>query len=138
MIDGIDRTKLVKFTFSISDSREKLKWEHSKEFEYHGEMYDVVEQEKKGDSVTYWLWWDRKETALNQKLYALLAGFMKQDSQRKNQKQTLIDFAKKLFASEIPLHELNPEFKTTEKSIFRYCISSLIINTLPPTPPPKL
>lgn len=73
IIEGIDRSELVELTFTLTEAAEKLRWEHSKEFEYNGEMYDVVEMEEKAATITYWCWWDHKETSLNKQLNGLLA-----------------------------------------------------------------
>lgn len=73
IIEGIDRSELVELTFTLNEAVEKLRWEHSKEFEYNGEMYDVVEMEEKSGTITYWCWWDHKETSLNKQLNGLLA-----------------------------------------------------------------
>ncbi|MDX1652970.1 MAG: hypothetical protein R3277_10790 [Brumimicrobium sp.] len=62
----------VHFTFNLKDTAAHLKWEHSKEFEYRGEMYDIVSRKYSGDSVTYKLWWDQRETTLNRRLAELV------------------------------------------------------------------
>lgn len=61
---GIDLSQLRVFTFSEEDSKTELNWEHSKEFEYKGEMYDIVRSETKGDSITYFCFWDKTEKGL--------------------------------------------------------------------------
>ncbi|MFQ3598711.1 MAG: hypothetical protein SNJ55_08730 [Chloroherpetonaceae bacterium] len=73
LIAGIDKSELVHFTFSQSQIETDLRWEHSKEFEYKGEMYDIVETQIIGDSIHYVCWHDRAETKLNRRLQALIA-----------------------------------------------------------------
>ncbi len=73
LIAGIDKSELVHFTFSQSQIETDLRWEHSKEFEYKGEMYDIVETEILGDSIRYVCWHDKAETKLNRRLQALIA-----------------------------------------------------------------
>lgn len=73
IIEGIDKSELVELTFTVAEAEKKLQWEHSKEFEYNGEMYDVVESKSDGKKVTYWCWWDNQETSLNKQLSKLLA-----------------------------------------------------------------
>lgn len=68
IIEGIDKDELVVLRFTRTESEEKLRWKESREFEYGGEMYDIVDSESGGDTVTYWCWWDRAETKLNKHL----------------------------------------------------------------------
>ena len=72
MIAGIDQNELVLLKFSKEEAETKLRWEHSKEFEYDGQMYDIVSKEIKGDSIYYRCWWDYEEPALNRKLQQLV------------------------------------------------------------------
>ena len=41
--EGIPANELVKLTFSTSEIDKVLRWEHDKEFEYQGQMYDIIE-----------------------------------------------------------------------------------------------
>jgi hypothetical protein len=72
IIEGIDRSELVELSFT-PEEKKQLRWEHSKEFEYNGEMYDVVESKSENGKITYWCWWDNEETKLNRRLNNLLA-----------------------------------------------------------------
>ncbi len=72
IIEGIDASELVYFKFSKKDVQSKLRWEHSKEFEWKGEMYDVVHCYEEKDSISYHCWWDSDESQLNRRLMALL------------------------------------------------------------------
>lgn len=72
IIEGIDASELVYFKFSKKDVKSKLRWEHAKEFEWKGEMYDVVHSNEEKDSIAYHCWWDSDESQLNRKLMALL------------------------------------------------------------------
>lgn len=64
MIKGMEEEDLVRLTFSKSEVKKKLSWEHSKEFEFDGEKYDVVYSRSSFDSITYYCWWDHEETEL--------------------------------------------------------------------------
>lgn len=65
--------KVVKFSFSL-DEVKSLKWEHSREFEYHGEMYDVIRYESHSGLITYTCWHDVKESTLNKKISRFSGG----------------------------------------------------------------
>jgi hypothetical protein len=58
--------------FSTQEAAENLDWEHDAEFEYRGEMYDVIHATITADSATYWVWWDTEETQLNNELKLLV------------------------------------------------------------------
>jgi hypothetical protein len=73
IIAGLEEAELVKLKFANADLNKKLKWKHSKEFEFNGEMYDIVSSKKTADSTEYLCWWDAEESILNQKLLALVS-----------------------------------------------------------------
>jgi len=97
MIAGIDKKELVFMTFSLKDSQEKLNWKHSKEFEYKGEWYDIVEQEIVGDSIRYHLWWDHEETKLNKQLKNLIAYTVDQNPLTKENNNRVANFFNSLY-----------------------------------------
>lgn len=68
---GINKRDLVVLKFTLQE-KQNLHFEHPREFEYKREMYDVVYEEVKGDTVTYWCWHDYQETQLNQKLCEII------------------------------------------------------------------
>jgi hypothetical protein len=71
LISAADKNGLVVLEFSKMETESLLRWEHSREFEYDGQMYDVVESWAVGDTVHYRCWWDRAETRLNDRLREL-------------------------------------------------------------------
>lgn len=72
MMETEDESSFVHMAFANDDLETELDWEHDNEFEYRGEMYDVVERETRGDSTYFSLWWDKDETELNRKLAKLI------------------------------------------------------------------
>lgn len=83
---GIDKKDLTLFTFTEKEISQ-LNWKHSKEFEYKGEMYDIVEREKRGNSTLFWCWKDEKETKHNAKVHGVLRRLFGNKLHQKNQKQ---------------------------------------------------
>lgn len=83
MIAGLDPEELVLLKFSQWETETKLRWKHSKEFEYNGQMYDIVSKEIKGDSIFYRCWWDHEETLLNKKLKILASKAFDQDDNKR-------------------------------------------------------
>jgi hypothetical protein len=97
MIAGLDKKELVYFIFSKEDIETKLRWEHSKEFEYQHQMYDVVEKKITNDSVHLWCWWDFKETKLNKQLQHLLTVAFQNDPKTNQKKDQAFGFYQLLY-----------------------------------------
>jgi hypothetical protein len=72
MIAGLDDSELVLLRFHKDATKTDLRWKHSREFEYQGQMYDIVKTQESGDSIFYYCWWDYEETQLNRKLSSLV------------------------------------------------------------------
>ncbi len=71
IVRGIAEDGLVTLKFTKEETRTLLRWEHPREFEFDGQMYDIVEVTDLGDIVHYRCWWDKAETELNERLRAL-------------------------------------------------------------------
>ncbi len=97
LIAGIDRSELVLLKLSRQKAEAALEWEHEREFEYRGHMYDVVETRIQNDTFLYWCWPDNAETQLNKKLDRLLTGTLEHDPQRRAAERQLVQFFKSLF-----------------------------------------
>jgi hypothetical protein len=65
---GVEDGDLVVLHFRLEEARAVLRWEDSREFEYGGQMYDVVETHVSGDTISYACWVDEEETRLNDTL----------------------------------------------------------------------
>ena len=138
MIAGLDPAELVLFKFTRLEAQTKLRWEHSKEFEYRGQMYDVVSSETKGDSIFYRCWWDHKETQLNKKLNILVAKALDQDQNNGEALLNLHFFLGTFFYSK----PIDLQFISFQKisEVYEDEIHSVSFNSLlmsPPKPPPK-
>lgn len=134
---GMDKAKLVLLKFTEAEKENELDWEHSKEFEYHGEMYDVVEFETKGDTTYYWCWADKKETRLNTRLEELIAQTLGNNPRNQENGRRVHSFFKSLYFSdasemeEVPFREMKTKSHFTPDSFQSPRFS-------PPMPPPDL
>ncbi len=134
IISGMDRNDLVVLKFTKSESENKLKWEESKEFEYGGEMYDVVESESNGDTITYWCWLDRAETKLNRQLNDLSARAAEQNPWNKENLRRITTFLQSLYSpSRFDLDEF-AKFRFAPRFTINSFYSSIC--RPPPIPPP--
>ena len=136
IIAHLDQQELVFLKFSKAEKDTRLKWEHAKEFEYQGQMYDIVKSELTGDSVSYWCWPDHEETRLNRNLNKLVAMALGVDPQNKENQQHLMNFIKTLYHADrfqwsaLPFPELNL-FPCTCTFVYASLCKS------PPVPPPE-
>lgn len=72
------------------DNADDFEWEHSKEFRYHGEMYDIVKKETcLGGTIKYFCFADEQETSL-------IDSFSKTVSNTMDPSGKANDFAKKI------------------------------------------
>jgi hypothetical protein len=136
IISGIDDDQLVLLKFHKEELK-SIRWEHSKEFEFKNEMYDVVKTESYGDSIFYLCWWDNEETKLNKQLSALVNIAFGKDPQRQEKHVKLYTLFKSLYVIE--------QFQWEAKGYF-VCVNAipkepenlLHITFSPPVPPPQL
>lgn len=135
IIDGLDPSELARISLHKNDLSQ-LRWEHSKEFEFEGEMYDVVSTIETKDSITYWCWWDYEETTLNQALKHQLAQALNTNPLRNQATGQLIVLLKTpVLIPEVlcfrAFHSVISPFRTQESVQVRSP------NHAPDSPPPK-
>lgn len=136
MIAGIDKEELVLLKFTEEEKQTQLNWKHSKEFEYKGEMYDIVETKIVGDTTYYWLWWDHEETKLNKQLSQLVSFALGHNPKNQENQKRLQNFFKSLYFSEDERKESLAFFEIKSKFLFGQNFYSSVFLT-PPVPPPE-
>ena len=135
IIAGIDKSELVEFTFSTQEAA-NLSWEHAKEFEYNGYMYDVVERLDKGDTIVMWCWKDDQETQLNQKLNSLMAMVLSNQKPEDNNTHQILDIIKKIIPEQAPSYCISNAKK--EENTVPYTLQLISRNVNPNLPPPQV
>jgi len=93
-----DPSSFVVLSFSLEASK-SLRWEHEKEFEYLGVMYDVVSADSVNSCVRYRCWKDTEESQLNQKLTELTSRCWNNLGAERNHHHHLFQFYQSLFFS---------------------------------------
>lgn len=136
IIEGIDRSELVLIRLSRVDAKKKIDWEHSKEFEFEGEMYDVVEFEETADSVKYWCWWDHEETLLNKNLAEVVDSLLGNHPDKNEKEEKLITFYQSLFSEKL-FHWEALQFISLSIPIENYHFNLKIYSNKILTPPPQ-
>jgi hypothetical protein len=127
---------LIELAFSLEQAQNELIWEHSREFEFNGQMYDIVSQRRLGDSVYYTCYPDHKETRLNTEKDKLISRAMDNDPFQKQQKQRIINFFKTVFQK----NEFTWSPVIEAPSIIHYSLFTIhhsLYLPSPPSPPPK-
>lgn len=137
MMEGIPKEDLVLLVFTEKEIKTKLDWKHAKEFEFEGNMYDIVYKKHTADNIYYWCWLDTEETKLNKQLDDLALGLFNQNPKNKKKQRTLLSFYKTLFFSKPQNREKGYPVEHFSHSFFYSENFSSI--TLPPLlGPPKI
>ncbi len=76
---GLPPAEVVRLSFSVASARQELDWEHSREFAYHGQMYDIIAVDWEGDSVHYTCYWDHAESLIKNELKQFWMGIFQSD-----------------------------------------------------------
>jgi hypothetical protein len=133
---GIESDQLVVLRFPKEEIETLLRGEHSREFEYKGQMYDVVQTWTVGDTVYYRCWLDREETKLNNRLKELAERALEGPLKIGQQADPWNGSAKVLFPAGAEKEKLStPGISPQPVRAFAIGYSSIIIP--PPTPPPR-
>jgi len=94
---GMTKEELVILTFLSSFVKQSLRWENAGEFEYNGQMYDVVKTEIHGDTIHFWCFLDHKESALTTRIKELIAKITGNHPQNRENQKRLITFLKTFY-----------------------------------------
>ena len=136
LIKGVKEHELVLLKFSKIAATTQIHWEHAREFEFDGEMYDVVSCDTIGDTLLYHCWPDHAETALNKQLNQLVAGALEHDQDHHQSQQKWVGFYLALFHAPIVPWHLTTPAPEYRRNVF--CDSSFQTADapLPLSPPP--
>ncbi|MFN9683325.1 MAG: hypothetical protein ACK56V_17160 [Bacteroidota bacterium] len=137
LVEGIPENELVKLTFLKKEIPKLLKWEHDKEFEYNGQMYDVVEVSDVGDSLQYLCWWDKAETATKKNKQKLLYAGIDTSNPANHFPFTFSDYYKSIYFIFTPFNGVETSENGRNKPITSSTFKDiLLVQSL--SPPPRL
>tara|TARA_Y100000310_G_scaffold343779_1_gene452982 strand:- start:2398 stop:2931 length:534 start_codon:yes stop_codon:yes gene_type:complete len=137
MMEEISKDRL-KLLISHPDNESEFDWEHSREFEFQEEMYDVVYSETKGDSTFYWCWEDHEESELNQELTRILLNTLNQKQSNNSRDLQLISYFKSFYTEQEQAFDCSISSRTVELSEKLYSINYTSIQLSLESPPPQL
>ncbi|MCB0282255.1 MAG: hypothetical protein H6627_06055 [Calditrichae bacterium] len=135
IISGIDEELLVQIKLSHTEAALQLDWEHDEEFEYKGQMYDLVKSKVTPDSVYYWCWLDQKETELNNRLEEMTAEYFGRDPIRKDNQKKLLAYYSLLYI--LQTHDWENTQESPDIILNKFADKKANYFLVPPFPPPR-
>lgn len=113
-----DSRKIIKVPKSWQDNPPNdFKWHEEHEFQYRGQMYDIIRKEVHGDQVWYYCYWDKAETELINNLSEYVSNYLQQKPEEAKTKSYLKIIIEKIFLLpfadvnfDLSLHELASNF----------------------------
>ncbi len=132
---GLKSIDLKILVFSKEEAA-SLKWEHSREFEYLGEMYDVIEKYETSDSISYTVWPDKKETKINRLISRAFRRGLQNDAQKSETQKRFFNLFQLLY---FQTHEANTLFFAESESLLNpfYSPNYHCPKSAPLVPPPQ-
>lgn len=127
---------LVPFEFSEETFKHLHFSRGSEEFEYNGEMYDVIEIKHLNGKIILFCWHDSKETKINKQLDELYGYILNSNPQRNKTLFHVNLFMKNLYSEDLSLVHLDiPSLNNVPHTHKSNHLRSLTYT--PPTPPPE-
>lgn len=137
ILEGFDEADLVRLTFT-ADEAKQLEWEHSKEFKYQDQFYDVVRTEIADGKVTYVCWLDKQETEVNKKLDHLIADVLDGMPTKNEPSKALNKLLKSLFTENFSSFSLILPIPDAQKILVGKDEDLISLNFEPLVPPPNV
>ena len=96
---GLSNSELSRIVVTTSDS-DNLLWHHHDEFEFQGNMYDLVSKESFNDSIVYLCFLDEKESEVNIYIDQQAKSIWSHSPFANDFETKLVDFIQKVFPPE--------------------------------------
>jgi len=94
---GFHKDELTKLTFAKKDIKTILRWEHSREFEYRNEMYDIVSSSDSEDSIIYICYRDIEEIKIKNQLEKLTFKDFENSKNHQDRDKRILDYLKQVY-----------------------------------------
>lgn len=137
--NGIPKSEHLNFSFHLqylNNNNLDLKFIHSKEFSFKGEMYDVLFQREIGDSIHFTVIHDPKETGL----FANLDKIIQQEKENNSENKKLNEKIKNLIALNYINNNSEIKINIVSEMIEYFDLNEIYLNPFISinSPPPKL
>ena len=137
-LKSYEEHELVEIIIHKDQIKSKLTWEHEREFELGGEMYDVISTEIKGDSISYRCIHDAKESSINKRMISFIKNYLNDQTGKDASLIVFSDIFKVLYPPSTILTEF-AVFMEIQSGSFGYEISAIPqYYNQPSTPPPRM
>lgn len=138
LLKGLDKKDLVLLTFSSAEDKALLTWEHSGEFSFHNQKYDIVSRKKLGDKMQYWCWKDTKESAIDHQITELTRQAWGNNPQKDKQHKTTSETVKVTPEKRVAIPVFAGEFEQTKRAFFNYTEIRPSTTLIAVSPPPEV
>ncbi|MDH4473020.1 MAG: hypothetical protein QE487_10475 [Fluviicola sp.] len=138
LLKGMDQKNLVLLAFTEAEDKALLQWEHSGEFTFHSQKYDIVSQKKVGEQMHYWCWKDTKESALDSKLTELTRQAWGNNPQKDKQHKIASETVKSTPEKRVAIPLFVGEFERTNRAFFDYVEITTSATLIAASPPPEV
>jgi len=130
----LNHDELITLGFKTSELNEKVRFEHSREFKYNDEMYDIFSTEERNDSIFYRCICDKNETHL-EKSFSVF--FKTETGQKSNHPYVLNILRNIIFAGLIPETKINL-FNSASDFAFDFYAFTIVVFLEKEKPPPRI
>ncbi|ASS49721.1 MAG: hypothetical protein A3D31_09075 [Candidatus Fluviicola riflensis] len=137
LLKGLNKKELVLLTFTAAEEKMQLEWEHSGEFSFRNQKYDIVSRNKVGKRMHYWCWKDTKESAIDRRITELTQKAWEDDDVENNSRKTTIETVKMAPEKRIGIPLFNGQFSIDQHPFFDYSESISSTNLIPTFQPPE-
>jgi hypothetical protein len=131
---GLSNSQLSRIVVNTSDS-DYLLWHHHDEFEFQGNMYDLISIESSKDSIVYLCFLDEKESAINIYIDQQAKSIWSHSPFANDFETKLVDFIQKVFPPEnimdFPIGDLDTQDLWLN---YNFCVSEGIYVIFSPPP----
>ena len=138
LLKGLDKKDLVLLAFTAAEDKALLTWEHSGEFSFNDQKYDIVSRKKVGKQTQYWCWKDTKESAIDHKITELTRQAWGNNPQKDKQHKTTSETVKLTPEKRVVIPVFSGEFEQTNHTFFNYTEIQPSTTLIPVSPPPEV
>lgn len=134
---GVAPEALIVFIFTEEESQ-NLNWKKSHEFEFEGEMYDIVETKIEEGAYHYTCFHDTKETKFKRRTFKLLGSLLLPENDSQSDQNTNLKLVKTQFFQTLKTVLLLPVLGDCKQIDFCFQNSYRSLMVGPNSPPPQL
>jgi hypothetical protein len=136
ILSGLSQKEIMTLKFSLAETKTRLNWKHAREFEFEGQMFDIMDINLVGDTVIVSCFLDQKETRLKIQKEKIIAKALGHDPLGKNHSEKIKNFFNSgfhLVLFDWKPADLSSKIVPVANPVSHFCSIALS----PAAPPPK-